>query len=753
MTSSSSYQPFLIADGTYKTGLFQYTESWVKPGDAYDILEDAYIYRGTLQKRQGTALYPGGGFLRYRNNTTAAIGNNGAAYLGILSVLPIYAGSVLVFVITSAGFETFTDNGLGPPNNLIGSLGDIGSINYTTSAWTLTFSGGRTVPNPNPIVFGYTFNPTAQTPSLGRPIMGIKNFINETTNARTLIVLDTRRASKYNTATLIFDPISTFLQKDYVTTVAQGTGPFIFTTGFPNLGKYLVEIFDGTNTIQDNGLGAFLHNGNALPDGTNFANTTSVNYVTGDITVNLVAAANATYTVSGDLSGDYFTGNNTNFFNATNWKPSDTATGYLYLTNNVDRVTTFDGTNLSRLSYFVFAASLDTNHNDVATTLDIKVYKNSLLFLRPTLVGAAPPEAQTIRSSRPFIPQDMVANLAGHGAATVAPTGDWIFSAQFLRDAIVVFFQESTWLFRFTQNANEPFRFDKINDSRNTNAPYGSVPYDLQCTSLGSKGLIYCDGNNVDRYDISIIDQFLDIEPKAFGQCFSQRFDSLNQTWTLFPSVGDAAAGNVQLTSTRVLVWNYLENTWSIYRLPLSCLGLGLTTTDLTWADFAPGQPFSGAGSTWQQWDEPWNSYQNIADQPALLGGDQLGFVYELNVRNTDNGKAIITNVQSKRMNPFISQTAMKASFGYLDVYYEVAPQVILTFNFSLNNASDYQKSIDMQLTGANFNSFAWQRIYLSMVGEFLQINVTDNGLSYFKILGMILHAKPAGRLTPGLFL
>jgi hypothetical protein len=220
----------------------------------------------------------------------------------------------------------------------------------------------------------------------------------------------------------------------------------------------------------------------------------------------------------------------------------------------------------------------------------------------------------------------------------------------------------------------------------------------------------------------------------------------------LFPAIGDASAGNVQLTSSRVIVYNFLENTWAIYRLPLSCLGLGFTTTDLTWANFAVGQSSDAAGSTWEEWDYAWIAYQNIAQQPALLGGDEFGFVYQLNVRDTDDGAVILSNIQTKRLNPFIPQ-GMKASYGYLDIYYEVAPSVELTFNFYLNNSSDIQKSLPMTLDGNTGNYYAWKRLYLSMVGEFIQIGITDNGISSYKILGMILHAKPAGRLTPGSFL
>ena len=53
MTSLSSFAPFLIGEGQSKTGLFTYLESWVKPIDAYDTMQNAYIYRGSLYQRQG----------------------------------------------------------------------------------------------------------------------------------------------------------------------------------------------------------------------------------------------------------------------------------------------------------------------------------------------------------------------------------------------------------------------------------------------------------------------------------------------------------------------------------------------------------------------------------------------------------------------------------------------------------------------------------------------------------------------------
>src|SRR5271166_313645 len=88
----SSYQPFLIGQGASKTGLFTYLDSWIKPEDAYDTLENAYVYRGSLYQRQGTSLFPsnsGAGQLVYQDNIVAATADGGFTYNGVLPNFPL----------------------------------------------------------------------------------------------------------------------------------------------------------------------------------------------------------------------------------------------------------------------------------------------------------------------------------------------------------------------------------------------------------------------------------------------------------------------------------------------------------------------------------------------------------------------------------------------------------------------------------------------------------------------------------------
>lgn len=745
----SSFQPFLIAE--MKTGLFNYTEPWIRPIDAFDPMVNANVYRGTLQKRNGYNILAR---MEYRDNNIA-LGNGGKTYSGTLAVHPIVAGSFR----PTDGVETFIDNGNG---TLTGSGGGTGTIDYTTGAWTLAFFVNVTA-NTNIRV--------RYKPSVSRPIMGLKQFVNEVNGDTKLIALDTRRAAIYNVTTKVFDPIDTISQiiwtgnASAVTTGNITTG-WVAVTPYTNVwAPFSITATDGTSTVIDNGVGALSASGN-ITGGT-------VNYATGVISVTFTAAPAVTVniTMTAKTVGDYFTGTSSNFFNATNWiSPFYYPTaipGVLYLTNNSDAITVFDGTNLARPPFPITLAGLSAFTNNIKRCLDLDVYKNRLLVQLPTLVGNTIPSNQSIRWSALNSPTNLAADVTGNGGELSAPTDDSMKSSEFLRDQLIVLFSNSTWTFKFTGSSFEPFRFDKINNTKSTSAPYGTVPYDERITAMGSKGLIACDGVNVQRYDVEIIDQFTHINQASFFQCYSVRFDTINQTWMLYPNE------NSSLLSNEILVYNFLENTWCTYDIALSCLGLYYQTTDLTWADFAPG---SKQPTTWSQAHFRWDAYYLQELAPVLLGGSLTGgFVYQMDEGENDHpasnatGVPITSSITSARWNPFTS-LGEKVQFGYIDIYYESEsdigdiPESILTFTFFVDNSSLPCATRTLNLEAPAGSNNGWKRVFINVVSEFLQVTIESKQVTVesgpfqgdvippgpFKILGMILWAAPSGRLTPG---
>lgn len=876
MTTYSSYKPFLIGQGKNETGLFQYYESWITPDDAFVNIQDAYVNRGNIVKRDGQTLL---GNLTYCNSQILAYGN-GTANLrsGIFSSntpsgghLPIIAGTVVVRTIVTGGVrpnEIYTDNGIG---QLLGDQGGVGTIVYTTGAWTI--DPALVIPLGSPMMIDYAFvNKTASNvnvneyysqlatniagpftgtqtknlpitagsayvvvdvtgtgytaylddglgnlrvslpagaivgsvnystgawtftipagtavansiisfgyagPTTSMTIMGINQWENETNGTSRLTIEDERRFSVLNANGDTFDAIcdvneTLFIIPDLLTfqytnftaqtaTTKQQDPTFIYITPL-SIVLTLVNNVDGVtqDTQYDNGEGVLI--------ASTIFDTGSINYITGQFIVNLKNPATFTagwaINVTFTLQNDYFTGGQSDFFNWTNWEKNTNLVpitpgqaefqfGFLYLTNNVDPITLYNGTTLSRPAFAIQQAVLGLGKNQIKRALDVKVFAKRLLFFRPTdTIGNGSPSAQDIYWSALLQPTNTVQDIPGSGGDLPLSTYGWIQSAKFLKDFIIINCQRDTFTLRDTGSAFDPFKAYKLNSTKTCDAPYGSIEFDDFVTSMGNKGLCRTDGVALERYDEKVFDQFHSINQDNFQQCFGYRFDILDQSWMLYPKMQNSST-----TSDQVLVWNYREDSWSVYNMELSVIyATSLDESqDLGWQDFAIGTEEWPLGLTWEDADISWNDYLVQKKSQVLIGGDFLGNVVLLNRGPNDLGAEINMNLTTKKYNPFIAELGTKCNFGYLDVYYTVNSAVTLTFQFFPDNATTDDYPLDglirtVILSGQQNQNFSWQRIYLNIQSQFLSWQITDNGETGFKILGQLLWASPAGRLTP----
>jgi hypothetical protein len=558
------------------------------------------------------------------------------------------------------------------------------------------------------------------------PVMGIMQYINETTGAISLIVASTQNLYAYSAGSNTFVPITLINNSQFWTGAVTAATTAIPSSGtiptfWPNLVKstssptvpILITAYN-LSTSPPTIVGTITDNGTILTGGTGiFTGNGTINYTTGVVSfpsVTIASSYNLGLQINATTS-NYFTGNISNFFNWTNWQASDGALSFLYMVNNKDPITTVTlvGSTWYLARQVLYVDSIGTY---ISTALDVNVYKNRLLAIRPIL-NPGGIQAQGIYWSAVSNPQNFLVTLSGNGGFELAPTGDIIQSDQFLRDILVVFFTNTTWVFRFTGDDFAPFRWDKVNSSKNTSCPYASVPYDERVTSIGSSGLIACDGVNVQRYDLQIIDYYqTQLSEQYYAQAYSKRYDNLNQTWTLFvsnqasptqfPVVGGVAPG-----SDSVLVYNFLENTWATYtfQIPMTCMGIFYQQMGTTWAQLT---------QSWESTDSSWSSYFNQKAAPILLMGDTDGHVWLMDNVNEVTDKQIISTVTSQvpivplilstRWNPMI-EAGQKLQFGYIDIYYLVASvdpanPISVTLNFYADNSSEIVASRPLTLDG-----------------------------------------------------
>jgi hypothetical protein len=116
---------------------------------------------------------------------------------------------------------------------------------------------------------------------------------------------------------------------------------------------------------------------------------------------------------------------------------------------------------------------------------------------------------------------------------------------------------------------------------------------------------------------------------------------------------------------------------------------------------------------------------------------------------NDDEPVEIECSITSARWNPFAGQ-GQKVQFGYIDFYYEINDECTLDLTFYVDNSEAPATTRSLTLDGPVNSDVNWKRVYINVVGEFLRMNIYNNQTQGFKILGMILWASAAGRLTPG---
>lgn len=633
--------PYLISE--FKSGINDYMQPWMRPQDAFEPLENAYTYRGTINKRSGYAQF------------------------------------------------------------------------------------GDRLADQN-------------------PVMGITQYINESTGDIRLVVCTTRNAYLYDSGTNAFNAIP--IVENIGTIDASAVATTALPTQWTNVTFGSVSVTDGVTTITANGAGNFTAGGI-------FAAGSTINYTTGVVSINTngTGASNTTLTMTASFT-NYFSGNLKNFFHWINWQATDPntltqSTSYLYLTNNKDAITRFDGTNLSRPFLYVNEAHTQW----ITKAIDVNVFENRLLVFRPTIQTQANASNQAIYYSAQYDPTNFIADVPGNGGFEVAATGDIFQAEELLRNAVVCFFSNSTWLFRFTGIPSKPFQFDRISVNKRHGAPYGTMGYDERATSIGTTGLLACDGVNVQRYDASIINYYeTNMSEEYMAQCFTQRFDNLNQTWTLYVRNGNqtligGTGGDVAPASDKALIYNHIENSWATYTWskPMTCLGLYFQQTSTTWASLT---------QTWDITDTQWDGFSQQKTSPIMLSGDAEGYVYRQgNPANvTDNGTGFSASMTGIRWNP-IMNTGEKIQVPYIDIYYQAvstdALSVQMQLNFYVDNCENTATVKLLTLDGRASNKYYWKRIYCNLIGEFVQMEMVGGANSGWQILGFILWASPAGRFTP----
>lgn len=552
------------------------------------------------------------------------------------NIVPGNSVNPIVITVGSGSVYTLQDNGSNPGNIIqisgTGTNFTGGTINYLTGNLTLNFSANTT----GAVVISFAW-------AVNLPVMGLRTRDLFAINAQDLIAFDTNYSYRYSNSTNQFQLLSSTMS-----VIWQGTNyEFFWTVNYANA-FWATNSNPGVNGYPVTSITS--GGSNPVTVATSYTNILQV----GDVIyfVNVTGSAAPfnllTGVVASIVDTTHFTANLDQAFTST----GGAASSGLVLTNTRQTANSMgvlqDGIRYYTGSTWVNYAPPINANNALFGALMIFPYRGYLMFvgtyegndagvfyypnrMRWTAIGT-PYYANPVPSFPN--PQTTDINCArddiiGKGGADDASTNQEAIAGTFIRDIIIVRFNNSTWRIRFTQSQVNPFVWEIVNIELGAQSTFGTIPIDKGSMDYGPRGITISDGNDVIRFDEKIPDTIFQTRNSNEGpqRIYGIRtFESRLNYWT-YPSEDS------NIFPDSILVYNYDLKSWAMFDDSYTCFGYYKPFNDLTWADL---------NSPWSSYDDQtWNSSEVQQLNEDIVAGNQQGFVKIIEANQVTNGPSL----------------------------------------------------------------------------------------------------------------
>lgn len=393
----------------------------------------------------------------------------------------------------------------------------------------------------------------------------------------------------------------------------------------------------------------------------------------------------------------------------------------LAICNGADTPVKFNGTAIEDMDLEYQSSPSES----VESCLFIANYKAYTLYIHTTEAGSRYP--QRIRWSNVAEPETLsLTNFAD------APTEDWIVSYARLKDKLVVFFERSTWEFRFTDDFRAPFEWVLIGDTDGSMAPLSTVDFSNELVTLGPTSLVTTNGDEVDQLGADIPDFVLDIEPTLVAYSYGVVIEEDREAWISY-----VPSGGTQ--SSKIIGFNYETSHFFKHDMPFHCYGFFQRASTLTWDEVT---------GTWDSIDWAPDERSLLSGFPTTLAGSYDSKVYEIPSSNwNDDGAAIAMRVRSQGLNPYLRQDVpMLARLGYLQIFCDAVPDTTLTVRFFKNWQDNAWKEVTVDLDiPASGDAKIWLYIPVYETAHQHRVELYNNSTRKIAIDAIVPYFKPAG--------
>lgn len=542
-----------------------------------------------------------------------------------------------------------------------------------------------------------------------------------------------------------------------------------------------INVDAGFATFTDNGDGTFTVGGNGLAAGS------FVNYITGQVVLNYSVAPPAgqpivanfgyypslpamgistqdqapinqentlfwdqryAYIFVGTLFQEYlpaaavtWASSNSDFFFAYNYRQLTSANRILFETNFVPtntnpmrftdgatwttfipqvNPTTFVQTAKIIISYFSRLILLNTWEGDNANPY----VSSTNFFARCRFSAQGDPTA--VNAFRE--------DIFGKGGFLDAPTAESIIGAEFVQNTLIVSFEHSKWQLRFVGEYGPPFIWERVSLDYGSESLFSTVQLDNLVLDMGDKALVATNAVNTKRMDLELPDQVFLVQNQNNGpdRVWGVREFFKELIYWCYPDITYTTPAAPLIFPNKVLLYNYRNNTWAIFRDNVTCFGYF--------------QNFSGSSKNvlwdsltvfWDDQDVFWDDVES--GNPGfqfVVAGNQQGYIHLYASKTPDDPSLSISAVTFTPVTIF-PITININNHNYIDkeIIYLTDLHFISTVNFlpvttSLNNAFFIVTVISanvIQLSQWNFTTQSPQSVFpISFMQGITPIPVTQ---------------------------
>ena len=221
----------------------------------------------------------------------------------------------------------------------------------------------------------------------------------------------------------------------------------------------------------------------------------------------------------------------------------------------------------------------------------------------------------------------------GKGGFIDAPTNEAITSAIYFKNTLIVTFERSTWQLRYVGEYGLPFIWERISSDFGCESKMSTILFDQGVAAVGDKAIVSSNSLTVQRIDQQIPDVVFGFRNAQNG---IERVNGIRdfQRQLVFWNFCDSNLG--RRYPNRVLVYNYINQCYSIFRDNVTAFGTFQPSSNITW---------DSLDTFWDDDDVFWDDVDTQSLFPSIVIGNQQGFISYYGYNSLDDPSLSVTAV------------------------------------------------------------------------------------------------------------